>query len=373
MFHMIKRTFTQFFILCFLLFGVQNLNSSSAQANSDIIQDPLSPSTSILIARGGGRGAGVSRSVGGGRASGLSRPTGGGSNRSSSSFNRGSASSNRNSTSDFSSFKKSQPASSNTGMMNAGSNYRSNASNQNLNRDFSANNVNSRDIQNRSNTVNTANIQNRSNTVNTTDIQNRSNTYNQNNVNVNANRAYVNNDLPHGQYVAGHPNYNTYQYRNGSYYNGYYNGRAYNYPVAGIALGTAIGTLPATVATLATSGGDNYYYNEGVYYQQSGSDYVVTQPTPGLQVPSIPEGYLPVSYNDVSYYYYLGTFYVQDKSSDKYLVTAPPAGIVVPYVPEGGKEIDMAGNKLLQVSNTYYLPKQDQNAIVYQVVNPDMY
>lgn len=351
---MIKSKFAIIFIFCFLIYGAQNLAGHSAvNANknaNDQISEPTP--TKIAVRRGGG---GLNR--GGDRA--MSRPDG--FDGRSSGFDAGSRNFNRNQTSDFSTFKNSQPRSTNSGMMYSN---RQNAV------DFNQNTVNqaNRENINRTNidrdNVNRTNIDrdniNRTNVDRDNINRNNNNTYNRTNVNIDANGHYN--------------NYNYNHYRNGGYWNGFYHGYHYNYPVAGIALGTFIGTLPLTVATIAAAsegGGEtNYYYNEGVYYQKSGNGYVVTQPTPGVAVASIPDGFMPITYNDRRYLYYLGTFYLQDTPTSKYVVEEPPIGIVVPYIPDGAEDTEVNGTEVMKISNTYYLPREDNNTTVFEVVDP---
>ncbi|MEW5822154.1 MAG: DUF6515 family protein [Cyanobacteriota bacterium] len=332
---MIKNKMALTLMFCLLLCGGQNLKSYSV--NNIFDNNPgkvLNVSTKLIALR---RDGGFGRSSGG--------------------FGRSSGGFSRNYTSDFSSFKQNYPRSSGAGIMYSDSNIRSDRSNYNINRDdINRDNIN-RDKINRDN-INRDNFNNDNININ-----------NKNNVVINSNNNYIHPVTPN--YIPGHPDYNYYHYRNGSYWNGFYHGYYYNYPVAGVALGTFIGTLPLTVATIASSSGNNYYYDEGVYYQKVDNGYVVTQPSPGIEVTTIPDGFIPISYNGIDYYYYLGTFYIMDNTTSKYIVESPPAGIVVPYTPDGAQNIDINGNKLVKANDTYYLPKLEDNTMVFEVVNPD--
>lgn len=170
------------------------------------------------------------------------------------------------------------------------------------------------------------------------------------------------------------PAYHYHHYHRGPYYRGYWHGYHYRYPW-GVALTTALVTLPATaIAIAATSQPDvKYYYNEGVYYVNQGGQYKVTEPPQGAVVESLPDGMMPITVGASKYYYYFGAFYLQDKDG-KYMVVDPPVGATVPYVPEGAQELEFDdGTVLIQAFNAYYLPTEDGANTVFKVVDPAMY
>ena len=45
-----------------------------------------------------------------------------------------------------------------------------------------------------------------------------------------------------------------------------------------------------------------------------------------------------------------------------------PPGAIVPYLPEGYQTVGVEEQQYCKINNTYYLPKQDDGATVFQVV-----
>jgi hypothetical protein len=84
-------------------------------------------------------------------------------------------------------------------------------------------------------------------------------------------------------------------------------------------------------------------YDQGIFWLQRGSDYVVVIAPPGAVVDTLPPGVRaqPVKGGGMLYYFF-GTFF--KAKGDKYEVVMPPAGTFVGYLPDGysqeGKEDD---------------------------------
>lgn len=131
-------------------------------------------------------------------------------------------------------------------------------------------------------------------------------------------------------------------------------------------------TTVAVTAVIVSVANHNYYYDSGIYYEkrsQSGqSGYVVVPAPVGAVVPTLPEGYLSFQTGSDVYFYYSGTYYVQDTDQVHYVVMQPPVGAVVPYLPDG-YETRQVGSILYYIYNGYYYqPKSVDGNIAYELV-----
>ena len=109
-----------------------------------------------------------------------------------------------------------------------------------------------------------------------------------------------------------------------------------------------------------------YYYDEGVYYQPSGNGYAVVAPPVGAVVSYLPTGYITVMVGDDTYYYYGGAFYISQGGSFR-VVPAPP-GAVVYEIPEGATDQVINGVDYILYNNTYYEPISQNGQDAYEVV-----
>jgi len=69
-------------------------------------------------------------------------------------------------------------------------------------------------------------------------------------------------------------------------------------------------------------GGSRYYYDDGIYYDYVGGNYVVVAPPAGAVVRVIPADFQPVVINGTTYYVDNGTYYV--RTPDGYRVVPRP-------------------------------------------------
>lgn len=77
-----------------------------------------------------------------------------------------------------------------------------------------------------------------------------------------------------------------------------------------------------------TYGGVHYYHNDGIYYRDYGSYYMMVRPPVGLHVTILPDGAILVYYDSYHYYYYYGGFYWYDPTYSYYIVVDPPSEVV---------------------------------------------
>lgn len=120
-------------------------------------------------------------------------------------------------------------------------------------------------------------------------------------------------------------------------------------------------------ATVVYVGTDAYYYTDGVYYVEKGATCYVTVPPPtGAVIPSLPEGAVTIRYDDETYHYYVGSFYL--KSRKGYQVAAAPVGATVTYAPKKAARKTIDGKPYYVYAGVYYLPKFVDGLTLYQVV-----
>jgi len=112
--------------------------------------------------------------------------------------------------------------------------------------------------------------------------------------------------------------------------------------------------------------GQQYYYDDGVYYEPYNGGYTVVNPPVGAVVSYLPSGYETVPVGDAVYYYYGGTFYVSQGGS--FRVVPAPEGAIVTEVPDGATDQNINGQDYLLYNNTYYQPISQNGQDAYEVV-----
>lgn len=90
--------------------------------------------------------------------------------------------------------------------------------------------------------------------------------------------------------------------------------------------GRCFDVLPLAAATLIIAG-TTYYYGEGVYYQRTGSQYVVIPAPVGAVVTTIPPGYQPVIIDGTTYYTINDVTYMYTPYG--FQVVPPPKPLVI--------------------------------------------
>ena len=124
----------------------------------------------------------------------------------------------------------------------------------------------------------------------------------------------------------------------------------------------------AVTAIIVSIENQNYYYDEGVYYQpkDDGEGYVVVEAPVGATVSKLPKDTEKIVVEGETYYYFGGTFYV--KEGNEYKVVPPMAGTVVDKLPEGGKEVRIGEVTYVKVGDVYYQPTEVEGRDVWEVV-----
>lgn len=118
-------------------------------------------------------------------------------------------------------------------------------------------------------------------------------------------------------------------------------------------------------------GGTQYYYDDGIYYDYTGGNYVVAQPPQGAVVSAIPSDFTTVNVNGVTYYTNNGTYYVYTSSGYK-VVSPPDQSTYVVNVPsdKGGYvaiTLKKSGNGYVGPQGEFYsqFPQVSQLHVMY--------
>jgi len=163
-----------------------------------------------------------------------------------------------------------------------------------------------------------------------------------------------------------HENVNVYHSRNQAYQPySYHPYHPYHWGPSWHPIGFFAATLAAD-AYLFSIANQQYYYDDGVYYEPSSNGYSVVAAPIGAVVSSLPDGYETVQLGDDYYYYYGGTFYIA--TDQGYQVVVAPYGAVVTDIPDGAVEQDINGDSYYLYNNTYYEPVSEGGEDAYQVV-----
>ncbi len=110
---------------------------------------------------------------------------------------------------------------------------------------------------------------------------------------------------------------------------------------------------------------DRSSYDSGRYYTVPGDRNYESQ---GAKVSSLPEGFISVALDSLTYFYYLGTFYLRDSTTGNYAVTPAPVGAVVPYIPTEYQKVTINGEQYYQYAGIYYRPTYVNGQLLYKVV-----
>ena len=157
----------------------------------------------------------------------------------------------------------------------------------------------------------------------------------------------------------------------GSYYWGHDHDEGWAF-AAGMLLGMAVASLPARHETIVVAGSP-YYYADGVYYVQSGSQYTVVPAPVGATVEHPPAQVTNVYVNNQNLGYSNGAYYEQEPPAKEggdptYKVVAPPVGATVQSLPKDAKPTTIKGTEYYEYAGTYYQAFYSGSQVVYMVV-----
>jgi Family of unknown function (DUF6515) len=133
-------------------------------------------------------------------------------------------------------------------------------------------------------------------------------------------------------------------------------------------LGFFLSSLAAD-AVLFSIANQQYYYDQGVYYEPTNGGYSVVPPPVGAVVAYLPQGYETTMVGNDTYYYYGGAFYITNGQG--YQVVPSPPGAVIIQLPVGAVEQQINGDTYLVYNNTYFQPISQDGQDAYEVVTPN--
>jgi hypothetical protein len=119
-------------------------------------------------------------------------------------------------------------------------------------------------------------------------------------------------------------------------------------------------------AFLLSVANQQFYYENGVYYQPAPGGYSVVPAPLGAIVSVLPPGYETTMVGNDYYFYYGGAFYID--TGNGYQVVQAPYGAVVTQIPDGAVQQDINGQTYLVYNNTYYQPVSENGTDAYEVV-----
>jgi Family of unknown function (DUF6515) len=111
----------------------------------------------------------------------------------------------------------------------------------------------------------------------------------------------------------------------------------------------------------------DYFYFEGVFYDDESSGYVVIAPPVDVEIPELPPGAETVVVGNTIYYYAAGAFYLQQPDGG-YLVVVPPMGAIVSLLPPDAVQVIVNGTIYYLADGTYYMPIMQNGVTVYLTV-----
>ena len=123
---------------------------------------------------------------------------------------------------------------------------------------------------------------------------------------------------------------------------------------------------PGPAATTVEIGGVSYLYDQGIFWLQQGSDYLVVTAPVGAVVGSLPRGAVRVPAAGTTLWYFFGTFLAEKDGG--LTVVKPPAGVLVLYLPDGYLREKLRDAEVYRFGETLYKPLFVQGVLTYQVV-----
>jgi hypothetical protein len=123
---------------------------------------------------------------------------------------------------------------------------------------------------------------------------------------------------------------------------------------------------PAAGAPVVEVGGTPYVYDQGIFWLQQGTNYLVVTAPVGAVVGALPAGAVRVLAGGEPHWYFFGTFFAERAGA--YAVVRPPAGLTVFYLPDGYTREKTGGVDLFRFGETLFKPVFIQGVLAYQVV-----
>jgi hypothetical protein len=125
---------------------------------------------------------------------------------------------------------------------------------------------------------------------------------------------------------------------------------------------------PGNEAGTIEVGGLTYIFDQGVFWLQQGSTFIVVTAPVGAVIDRLPQGVTRIQSRPAPVWYYFGTFF--GEKGGAYEVLKPPAGLTVFYLPEGYIQEKVKGVGLYRFGDVLFKPVFIQGVLAYQVVEP---
>jgi hypothetical protein len=111
----------------------------------------------------------------------------------------------------------------------------------------------------------------------------------------------------------------------------------------------------------------DFFYFEGVYYDNGPSGYVIVAPPMNANIPDLPPGVETLQVGNTLYYYVAGAFYVQQPDGS-YVVVAAPIGVTVALLPPDAASVVVNGVGYFQADGVFYQPVMQNGVTAYLVI-----
>jgi hypothetical protein len=111
-----------------------------------------------------------------------------------------------------------------------------------------------------------------------------------------------------------------------------------------------------------------FFYDDGIYYQQSDDGYQEVYPPVGADVSQLPDGAIEIDAGNLAYYYAGGAFYVQQ--DDGFVIAPAPMGVTVPELPPGAVLVSVDDGVAYQFNGIYYQPVFVDGVTQYMTFQP---
>jgi hypothetical protein len=115
-------------------------------------------------------------------------------------------------------------------------------------------------------------------------------------------------------------------------------------------------------------GGFTYHYDQGIFWLQQGSTYIVVTAPFGAVVDRLPQGVTRIQSRPRPIWYFFGTFFGERDGG--YEVLKPAAGLTVFYLPDGYTQKNGDGAGPYRFGEVRFKPVFIQGVLAYQVVEP---
>jgi len=111
---------------------------------------------------------------------------------------------------------------------------------------------------------------------------------------------------------------------------------------------------------------NQYYLDNGYYYQYSNNRYMRVVAPVGFYLPTLPMGYTNIYIGGSQYYYYGGTYY--NWHNGNYYVVQPPVGAIVYALPADYEKVYINGDRFYEYFGVLYQKVHYRGHRAYQVV-----